>query len=777
MVLRSKFSGVIVVFGALAVAVCATKARAQQDAPNASGSALEEIIVTATKREEPIDKVPASIVALSQGTMELAHAINIDDLAALSPGVEFNRTNWAAAGISVISFRGITSEAGESTTGVYIDDTAVQSRINTNGLTYFGNPYPITFDLNRVEFDRGPQGTLFGAGAEGGAVRFIFNQPSLQEFSGEARSEISQTVNGGPSYEAGVAAGGPIVQGTLGFRMSAYYRTDGGYINRLDPFTGGLIAPNSNSTDSKAFRLAFTGAITDGLTITPSFYYQSVYSHDANSYTEYTTGRTSGPFSNASAFNSGQLLQQPTIDTFYLPAININADLGAVKLTSITSYFSRTGTTVVDVTRILGAFSGGYGNPLGLVYPSSYADAAPQYGGLGQQVFTQETRFASSDPTASLTWVGGLFYSRRLQHETIQTFSPTIATENALPADSDVLYAENFAVDTQEAVFGQADYSITNKLKATAGVRVSVSRTSLLQYNGGFFNTGTPYEGYGSTKETPVTPKFGLSYQADDRNLYYLSIAKGFRDGGENTPEPNYCQVEGGTPSTYKSDTVWSYEIGAKNKLLDDRLQISSSIYHINWRNIQEHLGTTCGFYWTQNTGSAVSNGFDFSIKALVTQALRVDFSVAYTDARLSQNIGFDGVPVVDRGDAIGTNPNVPAPWNITLAARYDVPLSATINGYLWANDIYHSSNPGPFANDIPGGISYFPEYVQNPSTNILNFRAGLVRGGLELSLFVNNVLNSHPLLDRYVDSPSSTIVDYATFRPRTVGLNVDYHF
>jgi iron complex outermembrane recepter protein len=151
---------------------------------SSQGAELEAIVVTATKREENIQNVPVSIYAMSQNDLVLAGAKNMDDIAALSPGIQFdNQSGYGTGTLTFISIRGVNSGIGASTTGVYIDDTAVQGRLNQ--FTNFGNSYPVTFDLNRVEVARGPQGTLFGAGAEGGTVRFIFNQPNLQSFSGQ----------------------------------------------------------------------------------------------------------------------------------------------------------------------------------------------------------------------------------------------------------------------------------------------------------------------------------------------------------------------------------------------------------------------------------------------------------------------------------------------------------------------------------------------------------------------------------------------------------------
>jgi outer membrane receptor protein involved in Fe transport len=746
-----------------------TSANAAGSADGSVGTELEEVVVTATKREENIEKVPVSIVAFSQSAMEVAGSKDIDSLASLTPGVQFDRQSWGG-GYSSISFRGIVADAGDSPTGVYIDDTAVQGRKFSNGLSYFGNPYPVTFDLNRVEFDRGPQGTLFGAGAEGGAVRFIFNQPDLHEFSGEARGEAAYTQSGDPSYEAGLAGGGPIIAGILGFRASAYYRNDGGYVNRIDPFTGATVDANANYTETKAFRLALTGALTDSVSLTPSIYYQSTDTHDQGVYATYVSDPGDG------RFNSPQLLRQPIDDSFYLPALSLDANLGWARLTTIASYFSRDASTVVDVTHIFGGLLGGYGNPLGTVYPVSYADAAPQPDSTAQQILTYETRLASSDPSASLTWVGGVFYSRRQQHETSNSYSSALAPGlGAAPEDS-ILFVGNKSIDTQVAAFGQADYTILDGLKVTGGLRVAEMKTTFVTASGGVLNAGSPPLARGDLKQTPVTPKLGISYQADEKSLYYVSVAKGYRTGGINSPLPTYCGTFA-EPASYDSDYVWSYEIGAKNHLLSDRVQINSSVFHLNWRNIQNQILLPCGAAYLANTGNANSNGFDVALEALLTEALRLDFSASYTDAKLSNTVSPGGVPLVEKGDAIGTVPDVVAPWNLTLSARYDVALPGNFAGYIWLEDVYHSANPGPFSNDIPTSPNYFPEWVADPPTNMLNGRIGTTTGKLDVSLFVKNMLNSHPNLDKWVDVRSSTIYNYITFRPRTVGLDFDYHF
>src|SRR5271155_684541 len=195
---------------ALATGAIAADANAPESAPETSSGGLQEILVTATRHEESLSKVAISVTALTQDVIDQRGIKDFQDIARFTPGVNIDTT-----GTNAISIRGISSSAGAGTTGIYIDDTPIQMR----SLGF--NPddtLPKTFDLERVEVLRGPQGTLFGAGSEGGAVRYILAQPSTTATDTYVRSELSYTEYGQPSYEAGVAHGEPIVDGVFGVR-------------------------------------------------------------------------------------------------------------------------------------------------------------------------------------------------------------------------------------------------------------------------------------------------------------------------------------------------------------------------------------------------------------------------------------------------------------------------------------------------------------------------------------------------------------------------------
>ncbi|WP_395672043.1 TonB-dependent receptor, partial [Phenylobacterium sp.] len=208
---------------ALSMSMLAHAAQAQSNA----ASDLDEVVVTATRSAEVLSKVPISVSVFNQEKMDQQGLKRFDDLVRYTPGLNFNTRS---TGGNDVAIRGIRSTAGAATTGVYLDD--VPLAVRAVGFSA-GTVFPVLFDLERVEVLRGPQGTLFGSGSEGGTVRFIQPSPSLERYSTYARAEVAATPHADESYEGGVAVGGPIVQDKLGFRVSAFYRREGGWIDSV----------------------------------------------------------------------------------------------------------------------------------------------------------------------------------------------------------------------------------------------------------------------------------------------------------------------------------------------------------------------------------------------------------------------------------------------------------------------------------------------------------------------------------------------------------------
>ena len=734
--------------------------------PPNPANALEQIIVTATRREESVEKVPISIQALSQSDLTQAHIQDISDIAAVTPGLLFAGFNGFASTNTSISIRGMNVVTGASVVGLYIDDTPIQTRIV--GIGNVGNPYPALFDLNRVEVDRGPQGTLFGAGSESGTVRFISNQPSLTTFSGFSHAELASTQNGGLSYEMGAAAGGPIVDDNVGYRVSVWDRHDGGYVNLIDPITGNIINPNVNTDEKLAIKGALAFKAGDSVLITPTLFYQSIHTGDS--------GRFYAQFSDPSqgVFNDGTLLPERWSDRITLPSIKVEAYLPFAELTSITSYLDRTVWLVNDTSAFLSAIGlVNYGSPLGPGYPTSTADVAPQLTGQTDHRFTQEIRLASNQPHAFLSWVAGVFYDRSNQMDYATYYSllldPTGANIGNLHQDT---------IDKQLAVFAQADFHVSSQWTATLGARVSDVSVDQRNNNGtGVLNSGQPAVQYASSKETPFTPKASVSFQADQNNLFYISAAKGFRAGGGNPAVPSVCNTT--FSNEYGSDEIWSYEAGAKDTLFDGRVQIDTSVFRLNWSKIQQQLQLQCGFSYIANVANAISKGFDLALQAIVTDRLRVNLDVGYANAYFTSNVSEPGgQPVVLAGDKLGTPPLVSPPWDVNSAADYEIPLPHGDKIHLRGEYQSHSRNPGPFITQIAASPNYFPLNVADPPTHLFNARVGfLTQDRVDITAFMENVFNNLPVLGAYQWSATSNLVTDNTLRPRTIGVSVNWKF
>jgi outer membrane receptor protein involved in Fe transport len=744
-----------------------TSVRAQDSGPIASEAEpkdsvqLEEVTVTATRREESIEKVPISVSALTGQDLERAGIKELGDIAAVTPGLQFTIPGQSFSTINVVSIRGLNTLGGASVVGIYLDDTPIQGRLSPVGNV--GTPLPILFDLNRVEVERGPQGTLFGAGSEAGTIRFIANEPSLSKFEGSTSAEISSTDGGGASGEAGAAIGGPIIPDVLGFRLSVWARHDGGYIDQESPITQEIVARNVNTDNKLAARAALAIKPVENVTITPSVYFQSIRSGDG--------GRFYGLFSDAAngVFNDGPLAPEIVTDQFVLPSVKVSADLGFAELTGIVSYYHRT----LNLNTDLSAFAGAvglinYGSPLGPEYATSPNDIAPDPTGQTARATTEEIRLASTDPHAFLTWIAGIFNDHRAQDDWQYLYSGFID-----PTQPMLYSAHQNIVDQQTAIFAQGDFHLTHKATVTLGARVAKVKTDQSNaYGDGILNAGVPPISYSEDRESPVTPRFSFSYQATKDHMLYTSITKGFRIGGGNGELPDSCNTV--TPQSYSSDYVWNYEVGAKNRFLDGRLQVDTSVFHLRWSNIQQLIPFPCGLQYTANAGAAVSNGFDLAIRAMLTEHLQWSLTTGYSNAHYTKTV-LDpaGDPVASAGDRVGSLPTVSPPWDVDTFAYYRIPVPTGQDVYLRGEEQYHSKNPGPFINQNPLNPAYLPLAVATPATHLFNARLGVLSGRLDVSLFVNNLFNSHPLLAAQQFSPTSSLLTYSSFRPRTVGLFV----
>lgn len=816
--------------GCVVTAVLAPGVTLAADADEAAqpSQQMQEVTVTANRREESLSKVPISVSAYTQDTMDIKGIKDIDDIARYTPGVRVDQSQSNS-----ISIRGIASTGGSGTTGIYIDDVPIQVR----DLGFNSDDALVKiFDLDRVEVLRGPQGTLFGAGSEGGTVRYITTQPSLTRSSIYAKAETAFTQGGAMSYEAGLAGGIPVIDGVLGLRASAWYRRDGGWIDRIDPTTLATVDSNANHDDTTVLRIAALWQPNENLKITPSFFYQHRARNDVTIYwPEY-----SNPSRDRYVSANPTARQEP--DKFYLPSVNVEADMGSVRLISTTAYFHRDEISGYDGTLYnLGyyqtLFAGGPGYPVldgsGIHLPPELANyRSPASVTNEQRNFSQEIRLQSSDPNARVLWTVGGFYSLNRQFSLEEIHDPMadnffnfflgmpIAEFFGTPLNpdgtsvlpmGDSYFNRLTSHDRQIAGFGELTVGLTDTLKLTAGLRISKTTFSIQSLSDGPQNSG-PRPGAAQNSQTPVTPKVGLQWQATPTDMYYFTYAKGFRMGGGNPSIPYDSTFQDPTigctqdflnfgiphaPDTYKSDTVQSFEVGAKNNI-NNVVRLASSIYYIKWNNIQGNVvPPICQIQWTDNLGNAVSKGFDIQANIQATDALGIDATFGYTDARYTKSAFPSGaittgpnppLPLVAEGDAIagpngiGTGYSIP-PWTTTIGVQYQFDVLEH-KSYIRLDYEYEAADKWTHAALDPNTSQYDPTGMPQASQSFASLRVGTTLSDWAVSFFVDNLTDSHTIINYnhqtngYDDNgvlTASPAFRYITYRPRTFGITATY--
>jgi iron complex outermembrane receptor protein len=727
---------------------------------SSDASVLQEITVTATRRAEDINKVPVSITAYTPEQMDDQGVRQIDDLARLTPDLQFTHTSGAAGNNSSnISIRGVFSDVGAATTGVYIDDTPIQMR---NVGYWNANAFPQVFDLERVEVLRGPQGTLFGAGAEGGAIRFITPEPGLEKYSGYARTEVADTVSGAPSYEGGAAIGGPIVADKLGFRVSAWGRNDGGYIDRVSPDTGQTVDSNSNYQHSFVGRAALAAVPVEDLKVTASLLYQNIYNHDRDQYWDTLSDASDD------RFKQGSRVGQPTKDEFYLPSLKVEYDLPKVSFVSNTSYFYHKDFASLDYTNYFaGIFDG---DPMQFLPGDAPSQA---FITNRQNAFTEEARLQSVDEHALIDWTVGVFYSDVTQKDQdLTTNGQAVYTSENGTVDSFDQYTK--ARDQQIAGYANVDLNVTSQVKVTAGIRVAHDKFDFDQESA--FSGAVQAPITGSRSDTPVTPKFGASYQLDPNNFLYASAAKGYRQGGVNEAVPtDLCSADltvlglSKTPTAYSPDNLWSFEVGAKDNLFGGRLGLDSSVYALKWRNIQQSVRLpSCGFSYVGNLGTATGVGGNLSTRFKVTDAFLAGINAGYVSLTYDKTIleGPDAI-LVNKGDVIGGSPFHLSAWTLYKFNLFD-------HGAFYRIDYTYQNGTPAVDSQV---FSYDSTLRQPGPQKSLSMRAGMYLGAWEVSVFGNNLTKEESPLAISHDIPGAEPQYLAGYRPLTFGLTAAYRF
>ncbi|MGO9931952.1 MAG: TonB-dependent receptor [Steroidobacteraceae bacterium] len=731
-----------------AMTVCATlvaaQSTAQQANPGAGGQAgassadteLVTIVVTATRRSESIQNVAGQVTALTADALAQMNAQDFDDFAAFVPGLSYANSG---ASTNLIAIRGVTTgNQLSSAVGLYVDDVPIGAS------TSFGLGYQSlninTFGLSRVEVLNGPQGTLYGATSLGGTIKYVTTLPDLKEFSAEAGTVVSYTVNGFINHTYTGMVNLPFGNGIGAVRVDGYQDYNSGYVE--DPIYG---RDNQGWSRSEGGRFSLLMDPIDQLDVRLSASTQHIPSESADVAFRDPASHQPTYGTYAQAYPTFQ----PSDYSLTLYSGVINYDFAWAKLTSISGYQINNGTSSTDESLVYQAALAGFGG--GEDPWSLYVDTTTKK-------FTEEVRLASH-ANDYFQWLVGGYFDTEKTSEIVDLFnlaSPD-GTFFGLPPFLSYLPSTY----REYAVYADGTVFITKQFDIGLGVRYSKQKQAYQETISGLLATGsdeslTPPQALSDQSVTTylINPKFHFT----DDFMVYARAASGFRPGG-----PNFVLMEGLGNPTFAADSLWDYELGEKLTFLDKRATLNFDIYDILWKNIQVTVNNG-GVNQLENAGTARITGAEMAFNYRVTSALTVGASWAYTDARLSSP-----APVLKI-----TEPGVRLPLsprnNFALIGAYDFNITTDYSGRLMLTDTYVSERNAAF------GTVVSPQYRMGAySTTDMNL-AIFAPHNLEVGLFVKNIFNimgeQSAITAANEYNPAAPVPVFLS-QPRTVGLSL----
>lgn len=741
------------------VAEPAPTTEAQPQTPESRPS--EDIIVTAQKREQTLFEIPQSISVIGGEALERREARSIADYAALVPGLSFEQGN---PGNTRVVLRGINSGGASPTVSIYVDDTPFGSSTSqTNGAGLAGDFD--TFDIERIEALRGPQGTLYGANSLGGVVKYVTVAPKLSTFEGRGQAGIETTKGGDIGYSGNAVVNLPLGE-TIALRASGFYRRSGGYIDAI-----GFPRDDVNRFDSYGGRASLLFQPNDQLSIRLSALAQNIRADsraafDANATTLKPIDQDPFSFAPVSGENRYQLFADKNDTDYRLYTGVLNYDFGFATLTSVTSYSKLFADDESDVT-----FTG-----LGeLASLAIYELPTPDYGiyfpsEITQKKFTQEVRLASAD-SDRFEWLVGGYYTREPGQIFQRYFPYLLATGEpidpppAIPGFDDLVLAQLDSVYKEYAAFGSATLKFGDRFDITAGGRYSHNKQRATQtLDGALF--GGRSQDVNRSSEGVFTWSVAPRFEFGERQELYARVAKGYRPGGPNVVPPG---APANYPVTTRADTLISYEFGVRAETADRTFGIDASVYYLDWKDtlILAAFQSAAGPIFADANGEgAQSYGFEASATMRPITGLSFIGSVAYNRAELEGDTGAGGFD----GDQLPFAPR----WNANFAADYSWSMG-NARPYIGGDIALVSDRPTNFDltyQTVVGRRAFLDGYTT------VNLRGGVEFGAFNVAVYAKNLTNSRALtaLGAFGERPASAI-SAVPIRPRTIGATIGFGF
>jgi iron complex outermembrane recepter protein len=769
-------------------AATAPAARADDASATQSGvGALQEVVVTAQKREEKLHDVPMGVTAITSDELQKQQLVSLADLAPKVPGLSLTDIQ---PGITRLTLRGQNVGGVGSTVTTYIDDTPFgSSNALANGFGFSGDFD--TWDLQRVEVLRGPQGTLYGAGSEGGLLKYVTNPPDPTKFSAAVQVGGEDVAHGD-----GAGSGKGMINLPIGdaaaFRLSGYYEGLPGWID--DPSLG---ENNINRGYQAGVRAALLVNFTDNLSLRLNAFGQDLHT-DGLPYTdvvgagnlELTPPANQLEPQNGN-FNQQRFINEPTDFDYRIYSATLNWNIGWGTFTSITSYGTTEENGLSDATSIAAAPgtgpTGTYGDVATSLLPlvASPPSGATSVAGLAEteaidiKKWTQEFRLASS-AGQTLEWQAGAFYTHESSTlaQTLPLFYIPTQVYVPLPQSLGGPSLENANLDAlykEWAGFAQVTYHFSPQWDLALGGRWSENKQSANEAVTGVLPTlsGTPQQlTSGDSTDTDFTYSIAPRWHISSDTMMYGRIATGYRPGGPNDLP---FDAPASVPREYQSDKTTNYELGIRTDLLDKRLSIDVAAFLVDWERIQlfefVQVAGTPGFGINANGGTARSKGLEYTLGLTPVTGLTFTLTGAYVDAYLTSAApdagGNDGDPL----------PYVPK-WSTSLDGAYTWRAFSDYNAFAGATWSYIGSRFNDFSTTTGATGALEPNPRPDlPSYNTVDLRAGLENGRWAFQVYCKNVGDTRGIT-YYINSSTPNYggaVGYV--QPRTLGGLVTARF
>jgi iron complex outermembrane recepter protein len=703
-------------------------ATAASPAARAAADEPQRVEITASKRKQLQSDVAGTVTAVDGAKLERLGSIDSEDVLTLTPGVQFNK---GPADASLLSIRGIgtNTNAGnqgftQAPTGIYIEDVPF-----TDPFAFVSVPDLSPFDLERVEVLRGPQGALYGSSSLGGAIRYQLNKPNTRQTEGSVLASYSSMSGGGTGWSTAAMANLPLADGKAGLRLVLNARKDPGFIDNL-----GTRVKDSNTNRVDGGRAIFTYRPSDDFDITAIYLSQQSRQADGSGISafDYQTGAgysLTPPSQNVVKTAFAQTAQS----TFDLSTVQANANLGGLRLTSLTGYQTKKRIQRDDFSR-------------DFFDPTSLGDPWTSDVDLNTRTLTQELRLAPVQPGAVNWLVGAFWMDGKVRRDQQVFFEP----RGTVP---DLRFRRNGKA-TEQALFADAEVKLSDALTVAAGGRYYKTRLDYDRITG-TANPGTSIA-YGS-EENGTTPKVSLRYAFDKTLSTYVLASRGYRFGGIS----NLGSSPVGRP--YKSDSLWNYEAGLR-WTPSTQASLDLSVFRIDWKDVQlaelfTDPATTRQFLVTGNIGQARSQGIELAGAWKPLAALSLRAALAYTDAATSGGITISGAPI-SSGTPLPGTAKLQGSLDATTFFAGPLDSSARLSALL--------AHTGKRRAQIDSAMSL-------AAYSTLDLRLAFAWSKLEVSAFLNNASNERGISGGF--DGITTYTEFYPVRPRTAGVAVRYDF